>query len=105
MKKVYYTLAVLAVMLPIPVFAAPRTLSALADLIIEHINAAVLLLVGATVLLYLYRSGRDLFSVGQGKADENIAKARKALLEGLGIIFVMVSVWGILNLIIASLKL
>jgi len=104
-RKIFSFLPIAVLAAPMLVFAAPKTFSELADLLIRHINAAALVLISATVVLYLYKTARDLFNISQGKAEENIARARRALLEGLGIIFVMVSIWGILNLIIASLSL
>jgi hypothetical protein len=91
--------------MPTAAYAAPGTFIDLVDFLIRHMNAAVVFLISATVILYLFRTARDLFAMGKGKVEDNVVKMRNALLEGLLIIFVMVSIWGILSILANTLNL
>lgn len=87
----------------VPTGVSAATFADLAGTALRYLNAAAVTIISATVALYLYRTARGLFNLGGGSKPDDFAKARKALLEGIGILFVMLSVWGILNLLIGSL--
>ena len=82
--------------LPSVGLAAPSTFSELVYLAITYMNYMSQVLVLATVVVYL--GGAAMFLMkkqgGSGAAD-----IRQFLLVGVGILFVMVSVWGILELL------
>jgi len=65
---------------------------------LDIINIIIPLLITLAIVLFFYHTGKGIF--GQGK-DSGAAKAdlKQTLLWGVIIIFVMVSIWGILNMI------
>ena len=81
---------------PVVVSAAPKTFQELIGLLIDLANLTIPILMGIAVLLYFWNVSRSLFSVGEANERE---KMKDTILWGLGILFVMVSVWGILNML------
>lgn len=90
-------LAASFVLLPAIALAAgaPRTLSALAALIVDIINSGTALLVLAGIVVYFWGITTNMFKIQKG--DAGVAK--QYFLWGIAIIFVMVSIWGIVRLI------
>ncbi|MDB5238135.1 MAG: protein of unknown function with transrane region [Candidatus Kaiserbacteria bacterium] len=89
---------VLVVVLLLPSFAfaaAPRTFSDLADLIVSLFDAGVGLLITAALVIYLFGISRSIFKAG----EEGKEALRTYVLWGILTIFLMVSIWGILQLL------
>lgn len=84
---------------PSVALAAPRTFQELANQIVVLINSAVIVLVVAAFVIYLADIVRGMKDA-QNKGGE---KLRTYALYGIGIIFVMVSVWGIIQILQNSL--
>jgi hypothetical protein len=95
--KIQDILLATPLLLPSVALAAPKTFQELIGLIIDFANLLVPILIGIAVLLYFWNISKTLFSI-EGSSD-NQEKMREAIVWGLGILFVMVSVWGILNVL------
>lgn len=91
------TVVGVAMLVPSIVLAAPKTFQELIGLVIDFANLLVPVLMGIAVLLYFWNISKTLFGI-EGSSD-NREKMREAIVWGLGILFVMVSVWGILNIL------
>ncbi len=74
------------------------TLGGIVQDLIDIINIIIPILITLAVVLFFYHTGKGIF--GSAK-DSGAAQSqlKETLLWGVGIIFVMVSIWGILNLI------
>lgn len=88
-------LPVLAVLAPAVAFAAPRTFAELAYYVIDIMNYMASLLVIVAIVIYFAGAAQHLWKAKKGEATD----LRKFLLIGIGIIFVMVSIWGILRIL------
>lgn len=91
-------LALLAVFAaPAAVFAeAPRTFNELANLIVTILDYGAGLLVVAAIVIYFYSVSTGIYKARSG---EESAALRTTIIWGLIVIFVMVSVWGIINIL------
>ena len=75
---------------------APTTFQALANVIVRILNAGVVLLIAATIVYYFYGITQDILKRGGGRADDH---GNGYLIKGILILFVMISIWGIIQLI------
>ncbi len=75
--------------------SAPRTFEELANLIVEILDSGVGLLVLAGIVIYFYGVSTNIMKM----SDEGGQKARAYFVWGILVIFVMVSIWGILDLL------
>ena len=75
---------------------APTTFQALANVIVRILNAGVVLLIAATIVYYFYGITKDIWSMKEGKASEHLGGY---LFRGILVLFVMISIWGIIQLI------
>jgi len=75
--------------------AAPKTFSELAGTIVSILNSATGLLILAGIVIYFFGISRNVLKM----KDEGGAKMRAYFGWGIAIIFVMVSIWGIIELI------
>lgn len=82
-------------LLPLPALAAPRTFAELANLIVTILNSATGLLILAAIVIYFGGIAMKMRKTGA----EDAQGLRTYILWGVVIIFVMVSIWGILELI------
>lgn len=91
-------IAMMFVFLPTIVLAAPKTFQELIGMVIDFTNLLVPILIGLAVVLYFWNISKNLFGLDGGSGDSQ-QKMREAIVWGLGILFVMVSIWGILNML------
>ena len=75
--------------------AAPRTFEELANLVVSLLDGGVGLLVLAGIVIYFYGVSTNILKM----SDEGGQKARSYFVWGILVIFVMVSIWGILDLL------
>jgi hypothetical protein len=87
--------AILLLTLPVIALAAPTTLKELASQIITLLNAATAFLVAAALVLFLGGAAYNMIRAG----ERGSAALSKFLIWGIITLFVMVSIWGILNLL------
>ena len=80
---------------------APTTLQAVANSAATILNDGAILLIAATLVVYFYSIAGDLYKISQGEAKGDDLK--KTLLWGIAILFVMVSLWGIIQILQYSL--
>lgn len=91
----------LATAIPGTVFAdSSNTLQSLAHSIAQIFNAGAILLLTATLVVYFYGVVANIYKRGQGEKNTNL---RETILWGVIIIFVMVSLWGIIQYFQTSL--
>ncbi len=95
--KALRALVVLTVLaLPAFAFAAePTTLKELAGVIVTLLNRATGVLVAAALVAFLYGAAYNMVKAG----ERGSGALRTYLVWGVIILFVMVSIWGILNLL------
>jgi hypothetical protein len=93
MKKVW--LAGLLLLSPGVALAAPRTFKELADTFVSIIDSATGLLILAGIVIYFYGISRNVLKM----KDEGGKLMWNYVIWGIGVIFLMVSIWGIIELI------
>ena len=75
--------------------ASPENFRDLVGFLVTIMNGAIGVLVVTATVIYFYGAARQLLKT----SESDSAEMRKFLLMGIAIIFVMVSVWGILELL------
>lgn len=96
MKKIILLLTILIV--PHITMAANNVFNDLVNKLVGIINIIAPILISLAIVLFFFHTGKGIF--GQAK-DSGAAQSqlKETLFWGVIIIFVMVSIWGILNLI------
>ena len=77
--------------------AAPKNLVELANMLAAMFNSGAVFLVLLAVILFFSGVTASLLNKGEGKI--NGEKFKKMILSGIAILFVMVSIWGIIRLL------
>lgn len=96
MQRVAYTLVLLAT--PLVAFAAPKTFQELVYRVVYLINLIIPLIISLTIVVYMYGAASSILTTNSdGKKRRE--KLRTFYGTGILIIFVMVSIWGILALL------
>lgn len=107
MHKIKITLVMSASFLwisgaPIIISAAtPKTFAELVSFLIGYINIIVPLIITAAVVFYMRNTLLGLISLKGGTVDPDW---KKGMLWGIGIIFLMVSIWGVLSILAATFQ-
>lgn len=81
--------------MPSVALAAPRDFGELADLIVLILNNATVVLIVLGIVVYFYGISTNILKF----SEEGGEKLRQYFFWGLLVIFVMVSIWGILKLL------
>ena len=98
MDRFYRVLSTLTLVLPnVALAASPRTFADFANLVVEILDNVSTVLIVLGIVIFFYGAATGIFKMGQGHNDTG--KLRDFLIWGVGIIFVMVSVWGIIRLL------
>lgn len=93
MKKA--ALAISILLTPVAALAAPRTFTELADTVVSIIDSATGLLILGGIVIYFYGISRNVMKM----KDEGGKLMWNYVIWGIGVIFLMVSIWGIIELI------
>ena len=94
--KYLRTAVLLSLMLvPAVAFAAPRTFQELAQMIAYLLDNATIVLVVAGIAVYFYGISINILKFGQ----EGMEKVKLYFFWGVIILFLMVSIWGVLRLL------
>lgn len=75
--------------------AAPRTFQELANVVVVILNNATIVLVVAGIVVYFYGISTNILKMG----EDNKEKVRTYFLWGIIVLFLMVSIWGVLRLL------
>ena len=86
--------------LPTSALAAPQTFRDLAQIIVQLLNNAALVLITAGLVAYFWGIATNIGHFGEEKNEE---KLKAYFFWGIVILFVMVSIWGIVNLLESTL--
>jgi succinate dehydrogenase hydrophobic anchor subunit len=78
--------------------AAPRTFRELVEYLVSLMNSTIGVLTAAAIVIYFLGITQQMMKSDRIEGSE----MRKFLLMGIGIIFVMVSIWGILGILSAT---
>lgn len=99
-QKIFTGAALAAIwLLPISVWAAVTDFKSLVNAIITNINYLITLVVGLAVFVFIW----GIFKYFVAGADEKkVEEARNVLVFGLLGIFIMLSVWGLVNILIKT---
>ena len=96
MRLIHYIPLTIVVLPELALAQAPTTFQALANVIVRILNAGVVLLIAATIVYYFYGITKDIWSMKEGKTSEHLSGY---LFQGILVLFVMISIWGIIQLI------
>lgn len=99
-KKDYYFILLMATVLPVVVLAE-EGLFGILELAARFIGNLIPLVIGLAVLYFLY----GVLGFIQAKDADQQKEARMTMLSGIIILFVMVSIWGLVGLISDTLDL
>ncbi|MEX0935107.1 MAG: pilin [Candidatus Paceibacterota bacterium] len=102
MKKLVYTLAFTVFAAPSVASAQGPTIEGIFFWIQDIINLLVPIIIAAAVLLFLWGVLRYILKSGE---PEERKKAQQTMIWGIIGIFVMVSVWGIVNILVNTFNL
>jgi hypothetical protein len=94
-KAFPHTLALAMLLAPAVVFAAPRTFQDLAALVVQLLDSTTAVLVVAGIAVYFWGISTNILKFGEGEME----KLRNYFFWGIIVLFVMVSIWGILHLL------
>lgn len=97
-RKLAATFIVLA-LIPAITFAAPATFRELINVILEIINDLVRLVMVLALLFFLINVFKLVFAGGDTK---KIEEAKSFMIYGIIALFVMVSVWGFVNILVKT---
>lgn len=75
--------------------AAPRTLQGLANLLVNLLDNATAVLIVAGIVVYFWGISTNILKFGEGDSE----KFKNYFFWGIIVLFVMVSIWGILHLL------
>jgi hypothetical protein len=87
--------------LPLVASAAPTTFRELAEYLVGLMNSTIGLLVSAALVIYFFGV---IQHVRKSEGGQDFSQMRQFLLFGVLILFVMVSVWGILEILQNTLE-
>ena len=91
----------LALLLPVVTFAAaPTSFKGLVEYVVSIMNSAVGILIVLGVVIYFWGAAQQLLK----KEEGNATQLRDFLIMGIVVLFVMVSVWGILEVLDNTFK-
>jgi len=94
-----FLLLLSALLFPEVSFAAPRTFAELVNRIVTIIDLIIPALISGAIVLFMYNIlGSFGFLSGDSESGFDRAKFRTAATWGIVIIFIIVSIWGILQL-------
>ena len=94
-----YSPALIVILTPALALAAPETWADLVALFVLIINVATPMLVALALALFLIRILTTTVGGGEKGKGFSAERFRTVAMWGIGIMFVMVSIWGILNLL------
>lgn len=90
-------LVLISLVIPEVAFGAPRTFKELVDFAVNIMNYLVLVMITAALVLYFYGISTNMRKFGD--SGERVTIMKSYFLYGIAILFVMVSVWGILRVL------
>ena len=93
--KRFLGIAVVMLSPSIVLAATPRTFSDLANLAVSLLDAGAGLLITTALVIYLFGISRSIYKAG----EEGKEALRTYVLWGILTIFIMISIWGILQLL------
>lgn len=80
--------------------AAPRTFSELANLLVQIINSTTTVLIVGGIVVYFWGLSTNILKFSEGGGTEKI---KNYFVWGILVLFVMVSIWGIIGLLQSTL--
>lgn len=93
--------AILALLLPSAAFAQTvNSFQALVGKVVAILNAGAILLIAVAVVVYFYTIVGNIFQMRQGETSSDL---KNTIVRGMLVIFVMVSIWGIIQFLQYSL--
>jgi len=101
LKKIQYISIAAVALLPVSAFAQTKTLTTLAASIAGYMNQILALLVGFAVVAFVYFIIR--YFIQSGKTDR--AEAGKYVMWSMVGFFLVVSMWGVVNILISTFDL
>lgn len=91
----------MALLMPAVVFAAaPRTFQELVGLFVQIINSTTTVLIVGGIVVYFWGLTTNILKFSEGGSTEKI---KNYFIWGIVVLFVMVSVWGIIGLLQSTL--
>ena len=102
-KQLTRTASVLALTTaPFTVFAAATSFDALVTQLLNYIKLLVPFIIALAMLVFLWGIFKLVFA---GGSDKDVTEGTKFMTWGIVSLFVMVSVWGLVNVLVRSFRL
>lgn len=97
MRSTYRLLGIFSALTPAVALAegAPRTWSELVDTLVSLMNSGIVVLVALAIAAYFYGIYSNILKFGENDPE----KKKAYFFWGILVLFVMVSVWGILRIV------
>jgi len=93
-------LSIIAAAVPgVALAASPRNFQELASLVVTLLNGATGVLIVGGIAVYFYGISTNILKFGEGDTE----KLKNYFVWGIIVLFVMVSIWGILHLLQSTL--
>ena len=102
-KNTAIALSMAIALLPAVTLAAPKNFRELMYLLIGIVDAATLMLFAVALVIFFWNVLYNLWGYDGGSAEQK-AKINTTLFWGVIIIFVMVSIWGIIRILQETLS-
>ncbi|MEK7480229.1 MAG: hypothetical protein AAB665_02990 [Patescibacteria group bacterium] len=100
MKKILRVATLSIVLFPALAYAAPKNFSELAKLMVDLIEGATVVMMVFGLVMYLWGMAVNIPEFGDEKGAE---KRKSFFFWGIIVLFLMVSIWGILRLLETTL--
>jgi hypothetical protein len=103
MRYRIFIFTIASALLPMTALAqqAPRSFISLANSLTSLLNAGAVLMITATIVVFFWGIVQRIFKSGQGEVRG--VNMGPYIMWGIGIIFLMVSIWGVIALLQYSL--
>lgn len=95
MRKIYALAGTILALPAVALAATPRTFQELASFAVTILNSGTGLLILLGVVVYFYGISINILKIGEGEKE----KIKAYFFWGIIVIFLMVSIWGILRLL------
>ena len=99
MRRLFTKIGIISTVMFLPSIAlaqSPQSFSELVNLLINILQVAVPFIIGITIIVMLWAGAQTIL---HGDNPQKLADGRRVLMWGIIILFIMVTVWGFVNLL------
>jgi heme/copper-type cytochrome/quinol oxidase subunit 4 len=95
-KCIVFLPSLLLYTIPVLALAQPSTFSDLINLFIDIINEAIPIIIALAIVVFFWGLAKFIISTGGGKEKED---AKNIIFWGIIVLFILLSIWGIVRLL------